>query len=90
MNEEKFNIILNHYAELIVKVCLNLQPEQRLFIYASPLEVAPLVRKVTEAAYKNGSKLVSINWIDEQIDKIRLENAPKDSFEEYPKDHTIM
>jgi aminopeptidase len=84
VNEEKFNIILNHYAELIVKVCLNLQPEQRLFIYASPLEVAPLVRKVTEAAYKNGSKLVSINWIDEQIDKIRLENAPKDSFEEYP------
>ncbi len=84
MDEEKFDRILSNYAELIVKVCLNLQPGQRLFIYASPLEVAPLVRKVTECAYQNGSRLVSVIWIDEQINKIRFENAAMDSLEEYP------
>ncbi len=75
---------LTKYAELIVKVGLNLQPDQRLFIWTGPLEVAPLVRKVTAAAYANGAPLVSVLWMDEQMGKIRLENAPDDSFEEYP------
>lgn len=75
---------LAKYAELIVKVGLNLQPGQRLFIWTGPLEVAPLVREVTAAAYANGAPLVSVLWMDEQIGKIRLENAPADSFEEYP------
>jgi len=75
---------LAKYADLIVKVGLNLQPGQRLFIWTGPLEVAPLVREVTAAAYANGAPLVSVLWMDEQIGKIRLENAPADSFEEYP------
>jgi aminopeptidase len=74
---------LAKYAELIVKVGLNLQPDQRLFIWTGPLEVAPLVREVTAAAYANGAPLVSVLWVDEQMGKIRLENAPDGSFEEY-------
>jgi aminopeptidase len=42
------------------------------------------VRKVTAAAYANGAPLVSVFLMDEQMGKIRLENAPDDSFEEYP------
>ena len=75
---------LEKYAELIVKVGLNLQPGQRLFIVAVSLDVAPLVRQVTACAYRHGSKLVSVKWVDEHLDKIRYLHAPRDSFEEYP------
>ena len=74
---------LEKYAELIVKVGLNLQPEQRLFLVAFSLDVAPLVRQVVKSAYKNGSRLVSVLWLDEQLDKIRYQYAPRDSFEEF-------
>ena len=84
MEISDFEQKLAKYAELVVKVGLNLQPEQRLIIYATPLEVAPLVRKVVESAYRNKSKLVSVLWLDEHLDKIRLKHAPRDSFEEYP------
>jgi len=84
MNMPDFETKLRKYAQLIVKVGLNLQPGQRLFITATPLAVAPLVRKVMACAYQNKSKLVSVVWVDEQLEKIRYQNAPRDSFEEYP------
>lgn len=48
---------LDQYAEIVVKVGLNLQEGQRLLIN-SPIEAAPFTRKVTEHAYKNGRKRV--------------------------------
>ncbi|MGB2955612.1 MAG: aminopeptidase [Anaerolineales bacterium] len=84
MKTQDFDQKLEKYAELIVKVGLNLQPEQRLFLTAISLDVAPLVRQVVKSAYKNGSRLVSVLWLDEQLDKIRHQNAPRDSFEEFP------
>jgi len=83
MKTQDFEQKLTKYAELIVKVGLNLQPGQRLFILAYALEAAPLVRKVMKSAYQNESKLVSVLWLDEQLDKIRYQNAPPDSFEEF-------
>jgi len=84
MDKKESDYILKKFADLIVRVGLNLQSEQRLFIWAQQLEVAPLVHAVTRAAYQNGSKLVSVLWNDDQMELIRLENAPKDSFDEYP------
>lgn len=84
MDKKEFDLLLEKYAELIVKIGVNLQPGQRLFIWAQQLEVAPLVHEVTKAAYQNGSKLVSVLWNDDQLSLIRLENAPKDSFDEFP------
>ena len=80
MKIQDFDHKLEKYAELIVKVGLNLQPGQRLFIVAFSLDVAPLVRQVVKSAYKNGSRLVSVLWLDEHLDKIRHQNAPRDSF----------
>jgi len=74
---------LQRYAELTVKVGLNLQLGQRLTIVASPLDVAPLVRSVAEFAYQNGCRLVTVMWLDEQLDRIRHQHAPRDSFEEF-------
>lgn len=73
---------LQRYADLTVKVGLNLQPGQRLVIVAGPLDVAPLVRAVTKSAYLNGSRLVSVLWFDEQLTLARYQYAPRDSFEE--------
>jgi aminopeptidase len=75
---------LAKYADLIVKVGLNLQPGQRLYIGALSLDVAPLVRQVVKSAYKNESRLVSVEWSDEQLESIRHQYAPGDSFEEFP------
>jgi aminopeptidase len=76
---------LAKYADAILKVGLNLQAGQRLFINSPTAPQAlPLVRAVAARAYQAGARYVSVLWGDEQLVKIRLENAPRDSFEEYP------
>ena len=78
---ENFDQLLEKYAEVIVKVGLNLQPGQRLTISAE-METAPLVRAVVKNAYQNGAPLVNVFWADEELTRIRFEHAPRDSFEE--------
>ena len=81
---------LARYADLIVHIGLNIQPGQRLAIggknlsRGAPLASAPLVRKVAESAYKAGARYVNVLWDDDQLHLIRIANAPRDSFEEYP------
>ena len=59
-----FDRQLQIYAELAVKVALNLQPGQRLMIIGplanggASLEAAPLARQIAAAAYRAGSPLV--------------------------------
>ncbi len=80
---KNFEEMLEKYAELTVKVGLNLQKGQRLFI-ASGTNTAEFVRVVAAKAYQAGSPLVQVLWQDEKITQIRHEFAPRDSFEEYP------
>jgi aminopeptidase len=79
-----FQHTLQAYAELTVKVGLNLQPGQRLLIMKAPLEAAPLVREIAVSAYKAGARLVDVMWGDEELVLARFQYAPGDSFEEYP------
>jgi aminopeptidase len=79
-----FQNALKAYAELTVKVGLNLQPGQRLLIMKAPLEAAPLVREIAVSAYKAGARLVDVMWGDEELVLARFQHAPVDSFEEYP------
>ena len=81
MDTDRFKHLLRKYAELTVKIGLNLQPGQRLIILA-PLVAVDLVREVTEIAYQIGCRLVSVIWVDEQLSLIRFQSAPRDSFEE--------
>lgn len=78
-----FDEKLQNLADLTVKIGVGLQPGQRLLIRA-PLESAPLVRRVAEAAYKAGARLVDVLWSDDALMLIRFQHAPRDSFEEYP------
>jgi aminopeptidase len=82
MESDRFKQMQRKYAELTVKIGLNLQPGQRLIILA-PLEAVDLVRDVTEIAYQMGCRLVNVMWGDEQLTLIRFQSAPRDSFGEY-------
>lgn len=79
----EFDTLLEKYVELIVRVGLNLRAGQKLMVSA-PLNAAPLVRLVTASAYRAGARLVDVNWNDEELTRIRFENAPRDSFDVYP------
>ena len=87
---DSFDTKLQRYAELTVRVGLNLQPGQRLVVLGPggqngvPLEAAPLVRRIAEEAYRQGARFVDVLWGDEDLRRIRFQNAPRDSFDEYP------
>ena len=77
---------LQAYAELAVRVALNLQPGQRLMIIGplanggASLESAPLAREIAAAAYRAGSPLVETLYGDEVQQSLRFKHAPRDSF----------
>ncbi|WP_234124835.1 aminopeptidase [Clostridium hydrogenum] len=75
--------ILKKYAELVVKVGVNIQKNQALVIN-SPIECADFTRLVAEVAYKAGAREVQINWKDDKLTRIKYLNAPEEIFEEYP------
>lgn len=76
-----FEANLQKYAELIVKIGLNLQPKQRLLIYA-PLSSAPLVNRVAVCAYQIGARLVDALYQDDQLVLVRFQHAVPESFDE--------
>ena len=72
---------LRKYAELAVKIGVNVQPGQRVMIRAS-LDNAQLTRLIAISAYQAGARLVDVIWEDEQLELIRFQHAPRDSFAE--------
>ncbi|MBD2871264.1 aminopeptidase [Paenibacillus arenilitoris] len=79
-----FKELLAKYANLVVKVGVNVQPGQVLTVH-SPLELAEFTRLVVAKAYEAGAKLVLVDWEDEAVTRIRFEKAPEDSFGYYPQ-----
>ena len=74
--------LLKKYAEAIVKVGLNLRKGQRLVITNATARGVPpagraLVHEVTKAAYAAGAKYVEAIWGDEEMHRIRLQNAAR-------------
>ncbi|GIP41221.1 aminopeptidase [Paenibacillus sp. J31TS4] len=80
---DAFKRQLDKYAELLIKVGVNLQPGQVLLV-ESPLETAELTRKVVRKAYEAGAKYVQVQWDDEAVTRARFESAPDESFTYYP------
>ena len=78
-----FDKILSKYAELAVKIGVNIQPNQYLYIAAS-IEVAPFVQIITKIAYEVGAKNVFVDYTDDQVTRARYELAPDDSFDFFP------
>ncbi len=78
--KEKFK----EFAQTALTVGINLQKDQPVLVTA-PIEAAEFVRVLAKEAYTLGAKTVNIDWVDEQITKIRFEDAPDSSFENYPE-----
>jgi aminopeptidase len=74
---------LDKLAEVSVRVGLGLAPGQELVLTA-PLDAAPLVRRITEHAYKAGAKLVTALFSDEESTLARFQYAPDDAFDYAP------
>jgi len=83
MNEQEFDKMLTKYADVVVKVGLNLRKGQKLAIRAI-IDDAPFIRKVAESAYKAGARYVDVLWTDEKISRTRFEHADPESLAEIP------
>lgn len=75
---------LEKYAELVVRTGVNLQENQTLMINA-PTEAAYFVRLVAKKAYEIGAKDIHMNWVDEELTRLKYENAPKEVLETVPQ-----
>ncbi|MCC6144743.1 MAG: aminopeptidase [Candidatus Hydrogenedentes bacterium] len=81
-----FEEILQRYADAAVTGALNLQKGQRLMIIGPrtsggvPHDSAVLVRALARSAYRHGAALVEVLWGDEDLQLIRFNEAPADSF----------
>lgn len=71
---------LDLLAEVAVKVGLGLKPDQEV-VMTAPLEALPLVRRITEHAYKAGASLVTALLSDEETTLMRFRHAPDSSFD---------
>ncbi|WP_126993052.1 aminopeptidase [Thermosipho globiformans] len=76
--------MLKKYAEVALKIGLNLQKDQILFIKA-PIDAREFVEKVVETAFEIGAFDIYVKWSDEVITKTRLKNAPINALKEFPE-----
>ncbi|KOR89007.1 aminopeptidase [Paenibacillus solani] len=79
-----FKTSLDKYAELAVKVGVNIQEGQTLVVHA-PVDSAEFTRLIATKAYEAGARLVKIVWADETITRLQFEHAADDVFTEAPK-----
>ncbi len=75
--------LLERYADLIVSVGANVQPDQVLAVEALP-EAQPLVAAIARRAYEKGARYVDAVYFDPAVKRIRIESAPDDSLEWVP------
>ena len=92
VSSQQHQELVRKYAEAIVRVGLNLRAGQRLIITNATARGVPpagraLVHEVTKAAYAAGARFVDVIWGDEEMLRLRLQQAPADSFNEYPRWH---
>jgi aminopeptidase len=74
---------LDRFAKVAVHVGLNLQPGQELLISATT-EMLPLVRRITEHAYKAGALLVTTLYADDETALARYRFGSDASFDHAP------
>jgi aminopeptidase len=75
---------LDRLAETSVRVGLNLARGQELVVTA-PLDAVPLVRRITEHAYRAGASLVTTFYTDDESRLARFRFAPDEAFDVAPR-----
>ncbi|UWX64047.1 aminopeptidase [Deinococcus rubellus] len=80
---QDFQTQLAGYAELLVRVGVNLQPGGKLLVNA-PLEAAELARLVARSAYRAGAESVVVRYHDEHLARLRIDEASDAAIEYLP------
>ena len=75
---------LEEYAELALKIGVNIQKGKKLFISA-PIHAVEFVRIITEKAYKMGVKDIIYNWNDDILTYIRFKNISIETLKDFSK-----
>ena len=74
---------LERYAELIVRVGVNLQPGQTLFVNAQ-VEHLELVRALAKAGYRAGARYVDVRYADQHVRRAMIEHAADEVLTDTP------
>ena len=74
---------LRKYAKLVIAAGVNLQKDQELLINA-PITCAEFTRLVVEEAYKAGAKIVTVQWSDERVSRLKYDNGALSLLEQFP------
>ncbi|HEY8365214.1 MAG TPA: aminopeptidase [Haloplasmataceae bacterium] len=77
------NEYIEKYAQIIVKIGLNVQKGQTVII-RTPIDCARFARCVAEYCYKQGAREVVMSWNDELTTKMKYLYADDAVFDEYP------
>jgi len=75
--------LLERYADLIVSVGANVQPDQVLAVEALP-EAQPLVHAIARRAYEKGARYVDVQYFDGAVKRIRAETAREETLDWVP------
>ena len=78
------NKTLKKYANLALKIGINLQEKQTLVIM-SPVETAPFTRILVNEAYEMGAKEVVVHWNDDFCKKMKFLYGDIEIFETMPQ-----
>jgi len=84
MDKRELTRSLQKYADVVVRIGLNLRAGQRLLVHAGIFDY-PLVRCVAQSAYRAGARLVDVIWEDEEVTHAFVKNAPEDALRDLPK-----
>jgi aminopeptidase len=68
---------LSSYADLIVRVGVDVQPGQTVFVLAAPHQ-AELVRAITRSSYNAGATYVDVLYADQHIRRAMIEKADEE------------
>ncbi|MED2980739.1 aminopeptidase [Bacillus thuringiensis] len=75
---------LQAYAELTVKIGVNIQPGQYLLVNTS-VDALDFARIVVKEAYKAGAGRVNVNFSDEEMERAYFDYASDEEFNRFPE-----
>jgi aminopeptidase len=74
---EPFDVLLEKYARLVVRLGANVQPGQEVVVNALP-EQADSARALADEAYRVGASRVTIKYRDPHLQRAAVEHAPEE------------
>lgn len=84
MNSTEFEHNLKKYAHLLITKGINVLKDDFVLINAD-IDQAPLVRLMTEEAYRQGAYKVIVKWSDDQLARLNLTYQSKEALEDIPQ-----